>query len=214
MDRNGERAPVYFDPPIADMAGALYATTAILGALIGREKTGQGVHIDLALADTLMPLQLTQLAGWHATGIVPKRRSSYLNGADAYYQVYETRDGRHVMLGAVEAKFWRAFCVTAGHEEWLDRQSEPSPQVSLCADVATYFSSLTLTDVMDRFSHVDCCLSAVANLAEAMTSDQISARGLVVEAGGHLQSLFPARFDGLSPDARDRMAASDMGTRL
>ena len=209
--RNGDEAPVYYDPPIADMAGALYATSAILGALLGRHKTGRGVHIDLALADTVMPLQLTQLAGWDATGVVPTRGSTYLNGGTACYHIYATRDGRHVMLGAIEEKFWRRFCETAGHIEWIDRQSEPSAQTNLIAALAGYFASLNVDELLERFGTVDCCLSLVSDLAEAVASPQVTARGLVVKAHGALQTLFPAFIDGMAPRPRPPLTQATHG---
>ncbi len=192
MHRNGAGQPIFFDPPVADMSGALFAVIAILGALNGRRATGLGVHIDLGLADALMPLQLLQIADWATTGTVPKPRSYYLNGGAACYQVYATADARHIMLGAVEPKFWRAFCDAAGHPEWIGRQSESMPQRLLTADVAVFLASLTFEQAIARFAGVDCCLSPVLDLGEALTSPQVRERGLVRGA----QALFPAKFDG------------------
>lgn len=192
MDRNGALTPMFFDPPVADMSGALFAAIAILGALHGRHSSGRGIHIDIGLADALMPLQLLQIADWSANGTVPEARSYYLNGGAAYYQVYATADGRHVMLGAVEPKFWRNFCDAAGHDDWILRQSEPMPQTALIGDVAALFATMTLDQANKRFAGVDCCFSPVLDLGEALTSAQVTERGLVRDA----QALFPAKFDG------------------
>jgi len=198
MDRNGGEVPFFFDPPVADMSGALFAAIAILGALNGRHKTGLGVHIDLGLADALMPLQLLQIADWAANRTVPKPRSYYLNGGAACYQVYPTADARHVMLGAVEPKFWRTFCEAADRYDWLERQAEEMPQAALIADVATFFASMTRAEANTRFGSVDCCYSPVLDLGEALTSEQIIARALVCDG----QALFPAKFDGKSTAPR------------
>lgn len=204
LDRNGDAAPMFFDPPVADTSGSLFAVIAILGALHGRAGSGRGCEIDLGLADVMMPLQLLQVAEWGANGVIPKPRSTYLNGGAAWYQVYATSDGRHIMLGCVEAKFWRNFCHAAGHPDWLGRQSEPIPQTALIADLAACFQGFTLEQASSLFSGVDCCFSPVLDLGEALTSDQLRERGLV-RAGdgpGDLQALFPVKIDGKAPRLR------------
>ena len=192
LDRNGRNRPDFFDPPIADMAGALFAAIAILAALQGRHQSGRGVHIDLGLADTVMPLQMLHVAEWAANGTIPKPQSSYLNGGAAYYQVYATCDGRHVVLGAVEPKFWQRFCAAAGRLDWVDRQSEPIPQHALIAEIQSFFCALSSDEAIARFEPVDCCVSLIFDLDEALKKPQCVARGLV--PGG--QTLFPALFDG------------------
>ena len=196
LHRNGADKPIFFDPPVADMSGALFAAIAILGALNGRNRTGDGAHIELGLADTLMPLQLMQIADWGANATVPTRQSTYLNGAAAYYQVYSTADASHVMLGPVESKFWRNFCLAAGREDWISRHNEPLPQQELISEVAAFFASQTAAQISARFEGVECCLSPVLDLGQALTSPQTQARGLVKTGASGLQTLFPARFDG------------------
>ena len=125
---------MYFDPPIADTTGSLFAVIAILGALRGRDRSGRGCAIDIALADVAVPLQIFPVADYGARGYSPGRNETYLNGGAAYYRIYSTRDGRHVALGAIEPKFWRSFCETARHPEWIARQAEPLPQHMLTRD--------------------------------------------------------------------------------
>jgi len=202
LHRNGA-APMFFDPPIADTSGALYAASAILGALYARRQGGRGCRIELALADVAMPLQLFQVADFGANGTVPGPRETYLNGGAAYYNVYATADRRHVMLGAVEPKFWSAFCRAADREDWIVRQTEPLPQHRLKADVQSYIGALSLQQCIDRFGTSDCMLSPVLDLGEAMRADHVRARGLVMRAqDGSLQALFPARIDGEAPAIR------------
>jgi crotonobetainyl-CoA:carnitine CoA-transferase CaiB-like acyl-CoA transferase len=210
LDRNGEGRPVVFDPPVSDTSGSLFAALAILGALHGRNRTGEGCHIDLGLADVMMPLQLMQVADWGANGTVPKPATTYLNGGAAYYDVYATADGRNVMLGSVEPKFWRNFCEAAGKPEWVARQSDPLPQQQLRAEVATWLRALSLKEVLARFEGVDCCLSPVLDLGEALDDADLRARGLVVDApdGAGLQTLFPARIDGVAPAPRRALRAA------
>ena len=212
LDRNGADAPQFFDPPVSDTSGALFAALAIVGALHGRGRDGAGCHIDLGLADVTHPLQLMQVAGWGATGQSPGRGSYYLNGGAAYYRTYATSDDRHVVLGAIEPKFWRNFCEAAGRPEWIARQPEPMPQASLGADIAAFFAGLTLAEATERFDAVDCCFSPVLGMGEAMAQPQLGERDLVRRDGiaGDLQALFPVLIDGAAPDIRPaiRMAGT------
>ncbi len=203
LHRNGQDMPVYYDPPLADLSGSLFGVIAILGALRARDADGLGCEIDIGLADAPMPLQLFQVAEHGATGAVPQPRSTYLNGGAAYYQIYATRDGRYIAVGAIEPKFWRAFCFAAERPDWVDRQSEAMPQTGLIADVAAYIVAITLDDCLARFVGTDCCTSAVLDLGEAIASPHHRHRGFVrVAPNGALQALFPARIDGLPPASR------------
>jgi alpha-methylacyl-CoA racemase len=206
LHRNGDEAPMYFDPPIADTTGSLFAVIAIQGALRARERTGHGCYIDMALADVVMPLQLFRVADYGARGYSPSRNETYLNGGAARYRIYRTADNRHIALGALEEKFWGCFCQAAGHPEWIERLSEPMPQTGLTADLAAYFAGLTMDACTRRFAAPDCCVTPVLIVGEAMESDYCRQRELVRRnATGDLQALFPARVDGEPPATRSAL---------
>ena len=203
LHRNGEGNPVVPDPPMSDSAGALMAIIAILGALNARGRDGKGCAIDLALADAAMPLQTYQLAALGRAGIVPQPGDYYLNGGAAYYQTYATADGRHVALGAVERKFWEAFCRAADHPEWILRQDEPMPQTALKAEVAAFFAERTLDHTLAQFASADCCLTPILDLRAAAESPRVRQRGLLPRgSAGDYQALFPALVDGEPPQPR------------
>lgn len=210
LDRNGTEGPVNFDPPISDVAGAVFAAFTLAGALQGRTRTGEGCQIDIGLADIPMPLQMLQIAAFGAKGIVPKRGETYLNGGAAYYHLYETADHRHVMLGAMEPKFWTNFARTAGHPEWIARQFEPLPQQALTRDVAAFFAGHTLEVILARFDGADCCLSPVLDLGEALTDADLIARQLVRadDDPDDLQALLPAWVNGVPPNMRPPLRES------
>jgi len=203
LHRNGGDAPMFYDPPLADVSSSLFGVIAILGALRARETDGMGCAIDIGLADSPMPLQLFQVAEHGSTGYVPQPRATYLNGGAAYYQIYATSDSRHIAVGAIEPKFWRAFCLAAERPEWVSRQSEALPQTSLIADVTARIAAFTLDDCKRRFAGADCCTSPVLDLGEAIASPHHRHRGFVrAAADGALQALFPARIDGVAPASR------------
>jgi alpha-methylacyl-CoA racemase len=201
--RNGDEAPVYFDPPVADTTGSLFAVIAILGGLRGRDRTGRGCAIDIGLADVAVPLQIFQVADYGARGYSPSRNETYLNGGAACYRIYATGDGRHIALGAIEDKFWRRFCEAANRPEWIARAAESMPQEPLIADLAEFFALLTLAECVGRFAGADCCFTPVLTVGEALESEHCRGRGLVRRGNaGDLQPLFPARVNGEPPATR------------
>ncbi|HLG89295.1 MAG TPA: CoA transferase [Alphaproteobacteria bacterium] len=195
--------PVFFDPPVADVTGGMMATIAMLGALNKRMRTGEGSVIDLSLADSVMPLLAFPIAAVDA-GRPPKREGELLNGGAARYRLYRTKDGKFVSLGAVERKFWAAFCNAAGHPEWEDPGFEdPLPQTALIAKLDVYFATVTQDEAIRRLEPADCCIAPVLDLSDALETPQIKARGLVRRGpDGARQALFPARIDGEPPAAR------------
>ena len=209
LHRNGDQTPMYFDPPIADTSGSLFAVIAIQGALHARERSGRGCCIDIALADVVVPLQTYRVADYGARGYSPARNETYLNGVAARYKVYQTADARHIALGALEEKFWRCFCEAAGRPDWIERIGEPMPQTHLIADIAAFFATLTVEACTQRFAARDCCVTPVFSVGEAMESAYCRQRELVRRGpSGDLQALFPARVDGQPPAPRPALRDS------
>lgn len=187
-------------PPLADCAASLFGMSTVLAALLERERSGQGCHVEVALADSVMPLMTFSLAEMGLTGKGIPRAQALLNGGAARYRTYQTYDGFHVALGAVEPKFWQAFCVAADHPEWIERMDEPLPQIELQQQVAAFFAALTLDECSARFGGVDCCFNQVLPLQHAVNTPHMQTRKLVVTgADGQYQALYPAYVDGKPP---------------
>jgi alpha-methylacyl-CoA racemase len=202
--------PMFFYPPVADCSGAIFAVSAIVGALFQRTRTGHGCEIDLALADAVMPFHLFQLADLTAHGKAPDREAGLMNGGAACYRIYPTADGCFVSLGAIERKFWARFCEAAGRPEWIERQYEPTPQNALVADVQAFFLTLASEQAVALFANADCCFAPVLCLGQAIASPHHRARGLVRKgADGQWQALFPALVDGVPPRLREPLVDED-----
>jgi crotonobetainyl-CoA:carnitine CoA-transferase CaiB-like acyl-CoA transferase len=134
---------------------------------------------------------------------VPQTDDTYLNGGAAYYRVYRTRDARHVVLGAVEAKFWRAFCEAAHQPAWLARHQDALPQTELIGELDAFFATLSAAECIERFAAADCCVTLVLDLGEAVEAPHHVARNLLRLGPHHdLQVLFPAWIDGVPPAVR------------
>lgn len=191
-------------PPLADCSASLFGLSSLLAALFARERSGEGCHIEVALTDSVMPLMVFSLAELGVAGTGLPRAEALLNGGAARYRTYVTSDGVDVALGAVEPKFWQAFCVAAGHPEWVARIDEPLPQNGLQAEVAAFFAGLTWADCEKRFANVECCFNRVLPLADAVNTGHLQARRLVrKDAQGRYQTLFPAWVDGAPPALRE-----------
>lgn len=206
-------APSMVFPPIADCTASMYAANTILGALLGRAADGQGCTIDIALADVVTPFQVFALAEMGLTGKSPTRQGEWLNGGWACYQIYETADGRHISVGAIEAKFWRSFCDASGRPDWVARQAASTPQTDLTAEVAALVRTLTLAECMVLYEPADCCVTAVLDLASAVDSPYVQTRGLVM-AHPQLpifQASYPAIVDGKRPAIRPPLASESAG---
>ena len=100
---------------VADLFTGVYATTAILAALIERGRTGRGRHIDAALLDVQVAMLANQASNHLVGGIVPQRMgNAHLNVVP--YQVFATQDGHCVIAIGNDGQFAR-FCELAGHPD-------------------------------------------------------------------------------------------------
>ena len=193
--------PVIAHPPVADYAGALQAVIAILAALLRRERSGEGAFLDVSLAEAVLAWQGGILTA-ALRGQAMTRGRDLLNGGAACYQIYETADGRFVTLGALEPKFWAAFCAAAGHPEWIARQSEVLPQSDLIGEVAALFKGRDLAAWQAVLGEVDCCWQPVLEAEELLADPQARARGLLRRTGDLAEVLFPALLDGAAAQPR------------
>src|SRR5881296_647829 len=96
---------------IADIGGgALMAAVGILAALWAREETGRGQLVDIAMLDGSVAWQVVNVFRYLLEREEPAHGETLLTGRHPCYAIYETRDGRHVTVGALEPHFWRTLC--------------------------------------------------------------------------------------------------------
>jgi crotonobetainyl-CoA:carnitine CoA-transferase CaiB-like acyl-CoA transferase len=198
-------APSIGYPQVTDYASGVNAALCLTAALLRRERTGEGAYLDTSIAESVLPWQGWSLTALQRPGLVVERASMMLNGGAAYYQIYRTKDGAFITLGAIEEKFWRNFCTALGHPEWAERQHEPLPQRALIGEVAALIAGKTLAEWEAVFENVDCCFEPVHPLGAVPGHPQIRARGLVRVHEGEdpfSEVLFPAWLDGAPPAER------------
>jgi len=171
--------PIQAAGQIADVGGgALMGAVGILIALRERDRSGEGQFVDCSMFDGALSWLGLVAAGLLATGQAPARGELPLAGRFNCYRPYECADG-WVALGALEPKFWKVWCDGVGRADLLDNAFDPpgSPSHGAVCDV---FRSRTREDWI-RFAEVhDCCLEPVLDLDEALASELVRAREMVV----------------------------------
>jgi alpha-methylacyl-CoA racemase len=197
-------------PPLADHAGAMQAAFAILAALLRRAATGLGAHLDISLADSALAWMAGILTDGAKPGQGPGREEALLNGGAAYYRVYRTRDGKFLALGAIEEKFWRAFCAAAGRPDLIARQNEPFPQTDLIAALEALIAGRNRDAWMTLLGPADCCAEPVLEPHEVPFHPLHQARGLVRREADRVEVLMPILLNGRSPDARPPFRPQDL----
>ncbi|MCW8842908.1 MAG: CoA transferase [Rhodobacteraceae bacterium] len=162
---------------VADIGGGTYpAVVNILLALMARQKTNTGVHLDIAMSEGAFAF-----AYWaHAEGVIAGQEignaASRLTGRLARYRLYSASDCRQIAVGALEEKFWQVFCDVIGQPEALrDDWRDP---VACAAEVARRLGSQPSTHWEPLLSAADCCCSVVKTPAEAATDLHFTARGV------------------------------------
>ncbi|HEX7841451.1 MAG TPA: CaiB/BaiF CoA-transferase family protein [Kofleriaceae bacterium] len=152
---------------IADLAGgALWGATAILGALVGRYRTGKGAHLDISMTEGAMALLAAELGNLDC-GLRATRGMARLNGGFACYGIYRTKDDRYLAVGALEPKFWRALNQAVGRAPDVSELLAPSAdQAKVRAELAAIFATRTAAEWQAVLAPVDCCVEVVTELDE------------------------------------------------
>jgi crotonobetainyl-CoA:carnitine CoA-transferase CaiB-like acyl-CoA transferase len=172
--------PVQAAGQIADLGGgALMALVGILMALRERERSGEGQFVDCSMFDGALSWLGMVAADTLATGKVPVRGRTQLAGGIVCYRPYRCADG-YVTLGALEPKFWAEFCVGVGREELLDHAFDP-PGSDAHRAVCQVFAERTREQWQAFAADHDCCLEPVLDLDEALATDLVASREMIVE---------------------------------
>jgi len=171
--------PVQAAGQIADIGGgALMGAFGILAALRERERSGQGQLVDVSMFDGSLAWLALVAARYLAEGRPPVRGELELAGSLICYRPYECKDG-WVTLGALEPKFWQAWCRGVGREDLIEKQFE-RPGSDAHAEVEALFRERTRDEWQAFASEHDCCLEPVLGLDEALDSELVRAREMVV----------------------------------
>jgi crotonobetainyl-CoA:carnitine CoA-transferase CaiB-like acyl-CoA transferase len=200
--------PMALGVQAADLCGGAWpAVAGILAALLRRGATGLGAHVDISMTDGVAAMLTMPHAMADARGTPLRREAELLNGGAACYRVYETSDGRHVALGALEPQFFARFCSAAGRPELAERQFDDD-RGALVEELIRLFATRTRDQWALLGHEQDCCLTPVLEGDEPKADPQLRARGLFVQVetpweGRSIPSLAtPVRLAGVTAPLR------------
>ncbi|MEO8305259.1 MAG: CaiB/BaiF CoA-transferase family protein [Betaproteobacteria bacterium] len=184
LDQTGTRGgpPAMSNLQIADLlGGAAPAAIALLAALFHAARSGRGRYIDVAMTDGSLAHNLLALHALDQWGHAAARGEDLLTGGAPCYGIYPTQDGRWVAVGALEAKFWRTLCAALERPDLVDLQFASDDEgARVRSELERIFSGAPLAIWVERLSTLDCCVTPVLTLDEAIKDPQFIARGMVV----------------------------------
>lgn len=191
-----EGAPTLSGVQLADLAGgSLHAVIGVLLALQARARTGVGQFVDVSMTDGSLSMMYVPFASFLANGAQPQRGNEGLSGRYACYQIYETKDGRYLSLGALEHKFWENACRVLGREDFIGKCFNDGAQEEMIAVFRETFKTRTAAEWLAAFENVDTCVALVNDIAEMLEDPQIKHRGLIAEVEhpteGRLKQIAP-----------------------
>jgi crotonobetainyl-CoA:carnitine CoA-transferase CaiB-like acyl-CoA transferase len=217
LSYSGKESPTVSGVQIADLGGGgLLAAFSIMAALFARERLGRGQFVDISMTDGAFAWNCLRWGKFVADGKVPAPGDDILNQGLACYNIYETKDGRHMSLGALEPRFWKSFCRAAGKRDWdVPDYFEPGEhQKELIAGVSEFFLQKSQAEWVEDFKEADCCCEPVLNLDEAAKGDLMKDREMVIDLihqswGAYRQLGIAPKFS-LTPGSL-RFHAPDLG---
>ena len=184
LDQTGARGgpPVVSNLQIADLlGGAASAAIPLLAALFDAQRSGRGRQIDIAMADASLAHNIMPLAALDDRGALRDRGDDLLTGGVPCYGVYPTQDGRWLAVGALEAKFWTALCGALGRRDLVASQFARGDEgARVREELERIFAGAPLAAWVERLGAVDCCVTPIATLDEALADSQFGAREMVL----------------------------------
>ncbi|MBB4817605.1 crotonobetainyl-CoA:carnitine CoA-transferase CaiB-like acyl-CoA transferase [Pseudomonas alcaligenes] len=209
-----ESGPLPLGVQLADIAGgSLHGVMGLLAAVIQRQVTGEGQHVDVSMTDCAFSLHGMAGAGYLGAGMEPDMENQALNGG-SFYDYYRTRDGRWFSVGSLEPQFMQPFCAAIGRPDLAARGLSPKPedQRELKRAIEIEFEKRDFAEWSEVFAALDACVEPMLPLSEAVRHPQIEARGLVTEVPrdglpAQRQIACPIKFSGGLPAPRHVGAA-------
>jgi crotonobetainyl-CoA:carnitine CoA-transferase CaiB-like acyl-CoA transferase len=181
----------------ADIISSMMGLSAVLMALLRRKDTGQGDYIDMAMMDALISSIPNNMGSVLADKVPPVVKEQRPWGGNAMYNIYETADGKFVVMGAAELYFAKNVLEALGRPDLLELcQPPPGPnQDPVRAFLRETFKSNTQAHWIVFFQDIECGFAPVQNLREAVDDKHIRHRQMILEDGhGHEHIGTPLKF--------------------
>jgi CoA:oxalate CoA-transferase len=207
---NPEDGPIKPGMPVADLSAGLYTFGAILAALQGRSRTGRGTHVDVAMHDSLVSLLEGAALAYLATGEPPPRIGN-AHYSIAPFDTFACAD-RPIIICAANDTLFAGLCGALGRHELT---ADPRFRTNLGRHAARLALKAELEEVLrtrpgdywlSRLGEAGVPCGPVSDVAEAMSSEQIAARRMVIDAGGLPMPGTPIKYRDY-PDPVERRGA-------
>ncbi|WP_235738887.1 CaiB/BaiF CoA transferase family protein [Nocardioides alcanivorans] len=174
--------------------GSTYLVIGILAALLEAKSSGQGQVVDAAIVDGTASLNAMGAAFLAGGGFKEERASNLLDGGTPYYDVYETSDGEHMSVGALEPQFYEVFVELLGIKDTAPDRYDPANHDQLRKLIAATFLQRTQAEWVGIFEGSDACVAGIIPMSKAIEHPHMKARQVFVEHEGVVQPQPAPRF--------------------
>ena len=176
--RKGE-GPGIIGTQVGDVGAGILGAFSILVAVVAREKTGEGQYIDISMMDSAIALNPVSFFEYFLKRDVFEQGGYRLLGSVPCYNIYKTKDGKYITIGALEPKFWARLCHKLNRQDLIERQHEMSDNIS--NEVQKIFLSKTQAEWNDLLEPEEVCYAPVRNLQETMQDLQARSRDMFID---------------------------------
>jgi crotonobetainyl-CoA:carnitine CoA-transferase CaiB-like acyl-CoA transferase len=167
---------------IADYAGGgMHGAIGILAALVARTQTGRGQYVDISMMDGALALMAQAFSTFFASGAIPKRGETALDGAIPNYNVYETKDGKIITIGSIEPWFFANLCRALGREDLIEHEFSSDKRAEIKKFFTDSFKTKTRDEWFELLTKTDICVGKMNTLDEVGSDPQVLARKMIVE---------------------------------
>jgi alpha-methylacyl-CoA racemase len=168
---------------VADSAGGgMHAVLSIVAALLRRTVSGEGRYLDVSAAEGVLSLMSLSIDQYLATGQVAAPRETLLTGRYACYDVYPTRDGKWLSVGAIEPHFYANLCKALGLEQYVEHQMDDDKQAEIRAGFRRAFSERDRDDWVAELAPGNTCVAPVYSIPELVNDPHFESRGIFMQA--------------------------------
>lgn len=213
IGRKGQRPTVPLNLVGDFGGGGLLLAFGVVAALLETQKSGKGQVVDAAMVDGVAALMASIYAGMQQGFWSDKRGENLLDSGAAFYDVYETSDGKHVSIGSLEPQFYKELIEKLGIEESAPAVGEhlmPQNWGALRPTLEELFRQKTRDEWCEVFEGSDACFAPVLAAAEVFEHEHHVARGSFVDIDGVKHAVPAPRFSRTKPSdprpARERGA--------
>ena len=174
--------------------GSTYLVIGLLAALLEARISGRGQVVDAAIVDGTAHLNAMTSAFLASGGHHEERAANLLDGGVPFYDVYETSDGKHLSVGALEPQFFDALVTLLGVKDTCPGQADLDRYAEMRAVFTETFRGRTQAEWVEVFEGTDACVAGIIPLSEAADHPHLKARGTFVERDGMVQPQPAPRF--------------------